>query len=206
MCGSQVPGPRPLEASTWPERYAEPHQDASCAMCEKDFAAPDIGWGLLLRRGVYGNAYLWRSGRVRGYVVVMWTGGHVARLTDLTARQLAGFMTEVTSAGRAIEAHYRPMPGLNVSLLENDIPHLHAHLIPRHPTAPTPDRPPAFAHLDRDRQDETHIQADAAALRALLADPGATEAVVGDTLPPSGGSGSRDAGRAGDEGSEEAVV
>ncbi|WP_439679683.1 HIT family protein [Embleya sp. MST-111070] len=201
-----MPGPRPLEASTWPERYAEPHPDAPCAMCEKDFTAPDIGWGLLLKRGVYGNAYLWRSGRVRGYIVVVWTGGHVARLTDLTPRQLAGFMTEVTAAGRAIEAHYRPVPGLNVSLLENDIPHLHAHLIPRHPTAPSPGRTPAFAHLDRGRQNEAHIQADAAALRALLAYTGAPGVVVGDRLLPSGrgggAGGSRDAGPVGEEGSE----
>ncbi|MGW1989382.1 HIT family protein [Embleya sp. NPDC001921] len=145
-------------------------------MCRKDFTAPDIGWGLLLKRGVYGNAYLWRAGRVRGYIVVVWTGGHVARLTALSPRQLAGFMAEVISAGRAIEAHYRPVPKLNVSLLENDIPHLHAHLIPRHPTEPTPEHPPPFAHLDHGHQDETRIQSDAAALRALLAYTGATYA------------------------------
>lgn len=137
-------------------------------MCHKDFAAPDIGWGLLVKRGVYGNAYLWRSGNVRGYIVVVWTGGHVAQLTALSARELSGFMAEVSAAGRAIEAHYRPVPRLNVSLLGNDIPHLHAHLIPRHPDAPTPDRPLPFAHLDHGPQDESHIQSDAMALRALL--------------------------------------
>ncbi|MEU0934667.1 HIT domain-containing protein [Embleya sp. NPDC005971] len=171
-----MPGPRPFAASTWPERYAQPDAGAGCSMCAKDFTAPDIGWGLLLKRGAYGNAYLWRAGRVRGYVVVVWTGGHVARLTALSARQLAGFMAEVTSAGRAIEAHYRPVPKLNVSLLGNDIPHLHAHLIPRRPDEPTPERVPAFAHLDHDRQDEDRIQSDAAALRALLAHTGATDA------------------------------
>jgi diadenosine tetraphosphate (Ap4A) HIT family hydrolase len=178
VCGSQVPGSRPPVASTWPQRYAEPAAGAACSMCDKDFTAPDIGWGVLLKRGVYGNAYLWRAGRVRGYVVVVWTGGHVARLTALSARQLAGFMAEVTSAGRAIEAHYRPVPTLNVSLLENDIPHLHAHLIPRHPDEPTPERAPAFAHLEHDHQEEDRIQADAAALRALLAYPGATSVTV----------------------------
>lgn len=201
MCGSQVPGPRPPAASTWPERYAEPAVGAACSMCEKDFTAPDIGWGLLLRRGVYGNAYLWRAGRVRGYVVVVWTGGHVARLTALSARQLAGFMAEVTSAGRAIEAHYRPVPKINVSLLENDIPHLHAHLIPRDPDEPTPERAPAFAHLEHDHQDEDGLQSDAAALRALLAYTGATHGVAtgdgpcddsvgGGSADPGGGAGS----------------
>ncbi|MFI6586787.1 HIT family protein [Embleya sp. NPDC050493] len=178
VCGSQVPGPRSLAASTWPERYAEPDTGAACSMCDKDFTAPDIGWGLLIKRGVYGNAYLWRAGRVRGYVVVVWTGGHVARLTALSARQLAGFMAEVTRVGRAIEAHYRPAPKLNVSLLENDIPHLHAHLIPRHPDEPNPERTPVFAHLEHDQQDEARIRSDAAGLRALLARMGGTRAAV----------------------------
>ncbi|MEU7082143.1 MULTISPECIES: hypothetical protein [Streptomyces] len=35
-------------------------------MCTNDFTADDIGWGLLVRRGEVSNAYLWRSGQVRG--------------------------------------------------------------------------------------------------------------------------------------------
>lgn len=181
MRGSHLPQPASLSTSaaavapTWPERLAE---HPACVMCRDDHAAVDIGWGLLVKRGVYGSAYLWRSGSVRGYVVVIWTGPHTAELTALDARQLTGFMNEVTAVGRAIEAYYRPAPALNVSLLANDIPHLHAHLIPRHPERHAPGRALPFAHLDHDRQDEYTLQSDAAALRGLLASTGTVRASI----------------------------
>jgi len=189
MRGSHVPQPASLSTSaaaaapTWPERLAE---QSACAMCRDDHAAADIGWGLLLKRGVYGNAYLWRSGTVRGYVVVIWTGPHVAELTALDARQLTGFMGEVADAGRAIEAYYRPTLALNVSLLANDIPHLHAHVIPRHLERPAPGRALPFAHLDHDRQDEYTLQSDAAALRGLLTYTGAARAAIPRPTAPAG--------------------
>ncbi|MFF1546550.1 helix-turn-helix domain-containing protein [Streptomyces sp. NPDC058291] len=52
-------------------------------MCANNFAADDIGRGLLVRRGEVSTAYLWRSEQVRGYAVVICTGRHVAEPTEL---------------------------------------------------------------------------------------------------------------------------
>ncbi|MGW0867054.1 HIT family protein [Streptomyces sp. NPDC002611] len=99
-------------------------------MCANDFAADDIGWGLLVRRGVVSNAYLWRSGQVRGYAVVIYTGRHVAEPTELDEGEAASFWRDVLALARAVEAFYEPLK-MNYLLLGNQIPHAHWHCVPR---------------------------------------------------------------------------
>jgi hypothetical protein len=79
--------PRPATASAgaWPAGFTEHRRGIHCPMCANDFAADDIGRGLLVRRGEVSNAYLWRSGQVRGYSVVICTGHHVAYAPDAPA-------------------------------------------------------------------------------------------------------------------------
>nr|WP_181411621.1 HIT domain-containing protein [Streptomyces sp. FR1] len=140
-------------------------------MCANDFAADDIGWGLLVRRGVVSNAYLWRSGQVRGYAVVIYTGRHVAEPTELDEGEAASFWRDVLALARAVEAFYEPLK-MNYLLLGNQIPHAHWHCVPRREagTDPAPGGPLPFEVLDLGRQDEQQVQADARALRQLLAD------------------------------------
>ncbi|MCQ9182414.1 histidine triad (HIT) protein [Streptomyces sp. IBSBF 2953] len=138
-------------------------------MCRNDFVADDIGWGLLVRRGEVSNAYLWRSGHVRGYAVVIYTGRHVAEPTELDEGEAAAFWRDVLVLGRAVEALYEPLK-MNYLLLGNQIPHAHWHCVPRRGagTDPAPGGPPPFDALDLGRQDEEQLQADARALRQLL--------------------------------------
>lgn len=73
-----TPRPAPAPAGAWPEHFTSHRRGSDCPMYANDFAADDFGWGLLVRRGEVSNAYLWRSGRVHGYAVVISTGPHVA--------------------------------------------------------------------------------------------------------------------------------
>jgi diadenosine tetraphosphate (Ap4A) HIT family hydrolase len=59
---------------------------------------------------------------------------------------------------------------MNYLLLGNAVPHAHFHCVPRREATvdPAPGGPLPFAVLDEGRQDEQGLQADSAALRALL--------------------------------------
>lgn len=164
----------PPESSTgcWPERFEEHMAGIGCPMCANDFDAEDIGWGILLRRGQVANAYLWRSGQVRGYCVLIYRGGHVAEPTQLAETEAAAFWHDTLALGRAIETHYQPMK-INYLTLGNKIPHFHSHVFPRRMAGadPAPGGPLPFTVLDEGRQDEEQLQRDAARLRLLLAGP-----------------------------------
>ncbi|MFE1190040.1 HIT family protein [[Kitasatospora] papulosa] len=163
------PRPTPAPTGAWPENFTDHRYGTNCPMCTNDFTADDIGWGLLVRRGEASNAYLWRSGQVRGYAVVIYTGRHVAEPTELEEGEAAAFWRDVLALGRAVEALYEPLK-MNYLLLGNQIPHAHWHCVPRREvgTDAAPGGPLPFEVLYLDRQDEEQLQADARALRQLL--------------------------------------
>lgn len=165
------PHPAPAPDGAWPEDFISHRRGINCPMCANDFGADDIGWGILLRRGEVSNAYLWRSGQVRGYAVVIYTGRHVAEPTELDEGEAAAFWRDVLVLGRAVEALYEPLK-MNYLLLGNQIPHAHWHCVPRREIGAdrAPGGPLPFETLDLGRQDEEQLQADARALRQLLAD------------------------------------
>jgi diadenosine tetraphosphate (Ap4A) HIT family hydrolase len=136
-----------------------------CATADVD----DIGWGLRFRRGTWTDAYLWRSGQVRGYCVVRWKGSgrHVVDPTDLEPQEATGFWEELLDAARALQQHFAPMK-LNYELLGNALPHLHSHVIPRYVSGdPAPGGPLPFEYLDEGRQPEQQLLADVQALRQI---------------------------------------
>ena len=94
--------PRPATASAGarPAGFTEHRRGIECPMCANDFAADDIGRGLLVRRGEVSNAYLWRSGQVRGYSVVICTGRHVAEPTEPDEEEAAAFWRDVLAPAR----------------------------------------------------------------------------------------------------------
>ncbi|MFJ8752150.1 HIT family protein [Streptomyces sp. NPDC102441] len=146
-------------------------------MCGNDWEANDIEWGLLLYRGEVSQSYLWRSGQVRGYTIVIFTARHIAEPTELSDEEAAAFWRDTLTAGRALEEYYQPVK-MNYLLLGNAIPHAHFHLTPRRSAGqdPAPGGPLPFAVLDLGRQNEEQLQSDARGLRDLLGCPGSSAA------------------------------
>jgi diadenosine tetraphosphate (Ap4A) HIT family hydrolase len=132
--------------------------------------AGDTPFGISLWSGRFTQSYLGRRPPRRGYCFVVWTGRHVAEPTELDPEEAAGYWSETLAVCRAIEAHYSPLK-MNISLLGNGVPHLHAHLVPRYREDPAAGGPMALEDWrfdDLDPEDPEVLEADAASLRALL--------------------------------------
>lgn len=86
---------------------------------------------LRILKGSYADVYLNRA-VLRGYAVRSGTA-HVSEPTQLTPEEAVGFFDEVLLAGRATEQCLR-LAKMNYEL----VPHLHAHVIPRHRDDPAP--------------------------------------------------------------------
>lgn len=157
--------------SGWPLDWDRRRAGTDCNMCATMGTPDSGGFGVLLFRGRFANAYLMRPGVVRGYAVAIWNGDHAAEPTELTVEQAAGFWTEVLQAGRAVEAAFRPVK-MNYQLLGNALPHLHAHLIPRYLDDPAPGRPLPFEFLEGDLRPAEVVAADAELVRSHLTDGG----------------------------------
>jgi diadenosine tetraphosphate (Ap4A) HIT family hydrolase len=102
---------------------------------------------------------------------VIWKGRHVAEPTELSAEESFGFWREVTAVASAIERRYRPLK-MNWLSLGNWVPHLHVHLVPRHPDDPCAGGPleqDAFDHEGQAPLDDATLRAEAKALRNLVA-------------------------------------
>ena len=151
----------------WSASWYELRAGRGCGMCANQ-GLQDSGWGVRFLAGAWADVFLWRSGSVRGYAVAIWKHEHVAEPTQLPAEQAAGFWLETLRAGAAIERHLRPVK-LNYLTLGNALPHLHTHVVPRYADDPVPGRPFSFDYLDTGRQPEERLQADALALRSLVA-------------------------------------
>ena len=70
MTQQREPFPQPAGGTSrpagWSEEFLRHRNGQGCPMCGNDFAADDIGWGILLHQGAVANAYLWRSGHLEG--------------------------------------------------------------------------------------------------------------------------------------------
>ncbi|WP_406511094.1 HIT domain-containing protein [Streptomyces sp. NBC_00161] len=185
-------GPPELAAGRWPEQFEEHMAGIGCPMCGNDFDAQDIGWGILLRRGEVANAYLWRSGQIRGYCVLIYRDAHVAEPTQLPDAGAAAFSRETLALGRAIEAYYRPLK-INYCTLGNVLPHLHTHAIPRYAAGvdPGPGGPCVSSEkLNRTRRPPVRMNKLVTSAGAIVAVGGPAEVTlspsrIGDLAPPS---------------------
>jgi diadenosine tetraphosphate (Ap4A) HIT family hydrolase len=75
-----------------------------------------------------------------GYATVVFRGRHAADLADLTDEELAGYWSDVRVAALALRTVFAPVH-LNYSVLGNEVPHLHTHVLPRYALDPAPLRP-----------------------------------------------------------------
>ncbi len=83
--------------------------------------------------------YLARNQFVRGYCTLVCTR-HVREPYHLTADEQSLFFGDLMRAAQALERAFSPTK-MNLQLLGNEVPHLHAHLMPRYYGDPAPARP-----------------------------------------------------------------
>jgi diadenosine tetraphosphate (Ap4A) HIT family hydrolase len=159
---------------TWPKDWDARMRGDGCPMCAQG-RADENGFGVRFLAGRYADASLQRDDVQPGYSVVVWHGRHVSEPTGLEPEESMGFWLDVTKAARAIEAHFRPAK-LNVMILGNAVPHLHAHVMPRFVDDPFPERPFEFPPMRRPRIAEDVFAGQVAALRALTGYSSATRA------------------------------
>ena len=119
--------------------------------------------------GTFVDAYLSRMDEPRGYTVAFFRGRHVAEATELSDEESVGFWREVLKVQGALERRYAPMK-INILIMGNAMPHLHAHIVPRYVDDPDGGEPPRFmfGSDDGSRLDDAAYQSDVDALRALL--------------------------------------
>ena len=149
----------------WPADWNERKLGKDCPMCES--GRPDeTEYGIRIRAARYSDAYLQRRGLVRGYCIVIWRGRHVAEPTELDRAEASGYWAEVLDVARALEGAYMPLK-INISMLGNTLPHLHAHILPRYSDDPAPFGPLPFG-LEDPAFPEDQLRNDARALEERL--------------------------------------
>jgi diadenosine tetraphosphate (Ap4A) HIT family hydrolase len=150
----------------WPDNFVSLKEGVGCAMCD-DGRPDDNGFGLRIFAGSHSDAYIQREGFHRGYVVVIHRGDrHVTELTDLPADEAQAYWQEVLRVARAVSDFYRPLK-MNLMILGNALPHLHAHVVPRYESDGDAGGPPVFD--SEGPRDVSRVKFDADSLRIRLA-------------------------------------
>jgi len=95
--------------------------------------------GFLVARLSLSHLRLQRNQFVPGYSVLLCTR-HVAEIYHLSPDEQVLFLKDLVSAAQALDRVFAPVK-MNINLLGNLVPHLHAHLLPRYYDDPAPARP-----------------------------------------------------------------
>lgn len=82
---------------------------------------------------------LMRNQFVRGYCVLVCTE-HVPEPYHLSPDEQVRFFQDLVRAAQALDCVFAPVK-MNINLLGNLVPHLHAHLLPRYYDDSAPGRP-----------------------------------------------------------------
>jgi len=92
-------------------------------------------------------------------------------VTELSEEEAAGFWRELLQVARAVEREFRPVK-LNLLLLGNAMPHLHAHIVPRYRDDSDAGGPPRFmmGWSEWQNLDDAAYLADVERLRKALSD------------------------------------
>jgi diadenosine tetraphosphate (Ap4A) HIT family hydrolase len=119
--------------TSWPLEFFDRKAGRGCAHCVEGRAS-ETEHGVRFFEGASTDGYLQRTAPTPGYAVVIFRERHVPNLHSMTPSERTRFWTEVGTIAQAIENTYEPAH-LNVQVLGNAVPHVHA---PRLPTRPRP--------------------------------------------------------------------
>ena len=131
---------------TWPDDWERRYRGDGCVMCAQG-RPEENEFGIRVYRSDTSDGYLQKADvGQRGYCIVIWRGRHVADVTQLSNTEAGAYWEDVLRVARAVELHYTPAK-LNLMLLGNEVPHLHAHVVPRYVDDRDPGHPPRFTAL-----------------------------------------------------------
>jgi diadenosine tetraphosphate (Ap4A) HIT family hydrolase len=107
-----------------------------CPMC------PDTHGEDVVASLASGHVHLQNDANYRGYCILIFRR-HVVELHDLSPEDRQIWIEDIAAISKAISTVCGPAK-LNLSMLGNQVPHLHCHIIPRYPEDTEWGTPPAF--------------------------------------------------------------
>lgn len=117
----------------WPsrEKWDALKSGAACPMCERIASGvTETPFGYLIATLDVGQLWFQRNQAARGYCLLI-SRQHVTEPFHLPEADQTRWFAEYMRAAKAIDAVYSP-DKLNYEILGNQVPHLHAHLLPRY--------------------------------------------------------------------------
>lgn len=120
------------------ERWDALVRGEDCPACA-EIEAGSTEEGFVVARLGLSHLRLQRNQYVPGYSVLVCTR-HVPEIYHLSPEEQVLFTRDLARATQALDRVYAPVK-MNINLLGNLVPHLHAHLLPRYYGDPAPGRP-----------------------------------------------------------------
>lgn len=133
---------------------------------------PQCGFGLWtpLARLSVSDVGLYRDARFPGRLLLS-IRDHYEHLDEAPVPVAIAFMKDIQAASRALRTAFDDVTRVNVSILGNAEPHVHAHLIPRRASDPLPTKAPWEDPRPRAELDSAATQQIADALRETFGVP-----------------------------------
>jgi diadenosine tetraphosphate (Ap4A) HIT family hydrolase len=121
---------------TWAESWDAEWAGEGCSKCEQGRPDEDA-WGVRWYSNDFADAYLLKKPAHPGYSVVVFRGRHVPDPALFTDEEVAGYWGAVRSVGATLYRVYQPAQ-INYQCLNNEVPHVHTHVLPRYVDDPGP--------------------------------------------------------------------
>lgn len=117
-------------ARTWAETWEAEWAGEGCPKCAQGRPDQDE-YGVRWYADEFADAYLLRQTPSPGYSAVIFRGRHVPDLALFTDAEVAGYWAAVRTVGAALYRVYSPAQ-INYLSLNNAVPHVHTHVLPRY--------------------------------------------------------------------------
>lgn len=120
-------------SGTPPPSWQQMRAGTGCALCAPRPAVTAHAWWVCTLQ--VASVYLWRNETYRGSCTLVYDRAHVTRSGELDAASWQELCVEIRLVEAVITQLLRP-DHVNIELMGNTVPHLHAWIIPRRESDP----------------------------------------------------------------------